>query len=192
MGRPKKEKPTHSSGMFVYKATIGHTFDGKPIRKAFYSSTSKETAKAKANQYIIDKEVADRTGEAFVSNASTTFEAWANKWLETYKKGVVKDHTYHFTYKSNIDKYLIPYFGKAKINDIQQIDIQQYFNKVRGTDGKFLAKSTLDKQKVILKSMFDAAIDNDLCIKNPVKNISINIYQVWQKNMFTRKSNVMQ
>ena len=46
MGRPKKEKPTHSSGMYVYKATIGHNFDGTPIRKAFYSSTSKEDAKA--------------------------------------------------------------------------------------------------------------------------------------------------
>ena len=41
--------------MYVYKATIGHNFDGTPIRKAFYSKTSKEDAKAKANQYIIDK-----------------------------------------------------------------------------------------------------------------------------------------
>ena len=35
MGRPKKEKPTHSSGMYVYKATVGHNFDGSPVRKAF-------------------------------------------------------------------------------------------------------------------------------------------------------------
>ncbi len=48
MGRPKKDKPTHSSGMYVYKATVGHNFDGTPIRKAFYSSTSKESANAKA------------------------------------------------------------------------------------------------------------------------------------------------
>ena len=169
MGRPKKEKPTHSTGMYVYKATIGHNFDGTPIRKAFYSSTSKEDAKARASQYLIDREVAERTGEQPEPKA-VTFENWAQKWLETYKKGVVKEHTYNFTYKSNIEKYLIPYFGKAHISQIQQIDVQRYFNQAE-LDGKPLAKSTMDKQKMILKSIFDAAIDNDLCYKNPVKNI---------------------
>ena len=88
MGRPKKEKPTHSSGMYVYKATIGHDFDGSPIRKAFYSKTSKEDAKAKANQFIIDKEVSERTGE-FTSRKTVTFESWAFQWLESFKKGTV-------------------------------------------------------------------------------------------------------
>ena len=50
MGRPKKEKPNHATGMYEVKVTIGHTFDGKPIRKSFYSSTSKAAAKAKAEE----------------------------------------------------------------------------------------------------------------------------------------------
>lgn len=185
MGRPKKEKPTHSSRMYVYKATIGHNFDGTPIRKAFYSKTSKEDAKAKANQYIIDKEVADRTGEN-PEPKFITFETWANKWLETYKHGIVKDHTYNFTYKSNIDNYLIPYFGKSKISDIKQIDIQKYFNTVKTDKDKPLAKSTLDKQKIILKSIFETAIDNDLCYKNPVKNINFpNVSIKKQRPVYT-------
>lgn len=187
MGRPKKEKPTHSSGMYVYKATIGHNFDGTPIRKAFYSKTSKEDAKAKANQYIIDKEVADRTGEN-PEPKFITFETWANKWLETYKHGIVKDHTYNFTYKSNIDNYLIPYFSKAKISDIKQIDIQKYFNTVKTDKGKPLAKSTLDKKKIILKSIFEEAVDNDLCYKNPVKNIKYqHVSDNAEKHVYSRE-----
>lgn len=169
MGRPKKEKPNHGN-LYEVKVTIGHNFDGSLIRKSFYSTVSKAAAKAKAEEYKINQAVRDITGENPAPSVMT-FETWANKWLETYKKGIVKEHTYLFTYKSNIDKYLIPYFGKAHISRIQQIDIQKYFNTVKSGSGKPLAKSTLDKHKLILKSMFDAAIDNDLCYKNPVKNI---------------------
>ncbi len=168
MGRPKKEKP-NKQGLYEVKVTIGKNFDGTLIRKSFYSTVSKADAKAKAEQYKIDQAVFEATGE-HSEHSITTFETWARKWLDTYKKGIVKEHTYNFTYKSNVEKYLIPYFGKAHIAKIQQIDIQKYFNQVE-YNGEPLAKSTLDKQKMILKSIFDAAIDNDLCYKNPVKNI---------------------
>jgi len=186
MGRPKKDAPNRADGLYEVKVTIGKDFSGKLIRKSFYSTVSKADARAKAEQYKIDHAVYEATG-AMPAPPVMTFEKWANKWLETYKKGVVKDHTYLFTYKSNIDKYLVPYFGKARISEIQQIDVQQYFNVIRGETGESLAKSTLDKHKLILKSMFDAAIDNDLCYKNPVKNIKfqhvsdVTVKKVWTK-----------
>ena len=187
MGRPKKEKPNHASGMYEVKITVGHDFNGKLIRKSFYSSISKADARAKAEQYKIDHAVREITGELPELDVMT-FEMWARKWLETYKKGVVKEHTYHFTYKSNIDKYLIPYFGKAHISAIQQIDIQKYFNTVRSSSGEPLAKSTLEKQKIILKSMFDSAIDNDLCYKNPMKNIRFqNVSDKDEKHTYTNE-----
>ena len=186
MGRPKKEKP-NKQGLYEVKITVGKNFDGTLIRKSFRSSVSKADARAKAEKYKIEQAVYDRTGEAPDPKA-VTFEYWANKWLETYKHGVVKEHTYNFTYKSNIDNYLIPYFKKARISDIKQIDIQKYFNSVKNKNGEPLAKSTLDKHKIILKSMFDSAIDNDLCYKNPVKNIKyqhisdFNVRNVYTKN----------
>lgn len=170
MARPKKEEPNRKEGLYEVKVTVGKTFDGKLIRKSFYSSISKADAKAKAEQYKINQAVRDVTGEA-PEAPITAFSTWATKWLETYKKGTVKEHTYLFTYKSNVDKYIIPYFGSAHIADIKQVDIQNYFNKVSQSSGKPLAKKTLDKHKLILKSIFDAAIDNDLCYKNPVKGI---------------------
>ena len=172
MGRPKKDKPNHASGMYEVKITIGHTFDGKPIRKSFYSSVSKSAAKAKAEQFKIDQAVSMQTDSPFVSKKEC-FDTWALKWLETYKLNKVKEHTYNATYKTHIVRYLIPYFKKAKLAEIKQIDIQNYFNNIKNPDnGKPLSSSLLNKHKLILKSIFDTAIDNDLCYKNPVKNIS--------------------
>lgn len=186
MGRPRKELPNHASGMYEVKITIGHDFDGKLIRKSFYSSISKADARAKAEEYKINQAVYEKTGE-LPDPSVMTFETWARKWLDTYKKGVVKEHTYNFTYKSNVEKYLIPYFGKAHISKIQQIDVQKYFNQVEN-NGEPLAKSTLEKQKMILKSIFDAAIDNDICYKNPVKNIKFQrVAESARKSAYTKE-----
>ncbi|MBQ8883081.1 MAG: site-specific integrase [Oscillospiraceae bacterium] len=165
MGRPPKAQPKHTSGMFEYKATIGHTFDGKPIRKSFYSSTSKAAAKAKAEEYIINSKVSEQTGAAFIAK-DTNFESWAREWLVTFKKGNCKEHTYNYTYRTNVENYMIPFFGKARLTDIRQVDIQRYFN-----EHKHLAQTSLKRHKAILYSIFEEAIYNDLCIKNPVRNI---------------------
>ena len=127
--------------------------------------------KPKRSSTKINQAVAEQTGEQFV-HKDERFDSWAVKWLETYKKGTVKDYTYAHTYKGHVNRYLIPFFKSAKLTNVKQIDVQNYFNQVRNLDNNEpLSLSVLDKHKMILKSMFDAAIDNDLCYKNPVKNI---------------------
>lgn len=187
MGRPKKEAPNRNDGRYEVKVTVGKDFNGKLIRKSFYSYISKADAMAQAEQYKINKAVHDITGEAPEAPV-TAFSTWATKWLETYKKGTVKEHTYLFTYKSNVEKYLIPFFGKAHLADIKQIDVQRYFNTVKKDNGEPLAKATLDMQKMILKSIFEAAIDNDLCYKNPVKNITYQkVSDKAEKHVWTKE-----
>ena len=173
MGRPKKEAPNHGK-YYEVKATITDAY-GSKIRKSFYSEISKEDARRQAKEYEVAHNVAELAGEPIIDK-SMSFKVWAQKWLETYKKGKVKEHTFNYTYKSNVDKYLIPYFGNMILRNIKQANIQQYFNEVKIIDDKGnkmpLAESTLDKHKIILKDIFEQAIDNDLCYKNPVKNIS--------------------
>ena len=82
MGRPKKEKPNHATGMYEVKVTIGHTFDGKPIRKSFYSSTSKAAAKAKAEDYKINQAVSKQTGEAIISKEIALISVLKNGLLQ--------------------------------------------------------------------------------------------------------------
>ena len=138
MGRPKKEKPNHATGMYEVKVTVGHTFDGKPVRKSFYSSVSKAAAKAKAEEYKINQAVAEHTGETFVGKEEC-FDTWAKKVLDNIK-GTVKDSSYNLTYKNSIENHLIPYFGKRKLSEIKQIDIQNYFNKKSEEAGYILSR----------------------------------------------------
>lgn len=167
MARPKKEKPNRADGLYEVKVTVGKKLDGTLIRKSFYSPLSKEDAKRQADEFKIQSEVSNRTGIGFI-NREVSFSEWALHWLEAYKKGKVKDHTYDFTYRVNVEKYLVPFFKSSYLRDIKQVDVQNYFNKY-----PHLAKSTLDKQKLILADIFDKAIYNDLCIKNPVKDIRL-------------------
>lgn len=167
MGRPKKEKPNHATGMYEVKVTVGHTFDGKPVRKSFYSSVSKAAAKAKAEEYKINQAVAEHTGETFVGKEEC-FDTWAKKVLDNIK-GTVKDSSYNLTYKNSIENHLIPYFGKRKLSEIKQIDIQNYFNK----KSEELALESLKKHKMAINKIFEYAVINDLCTKNPVSMIKL-------------------
>ena len=172
MGRSKKikEEPKRADGLYEVKMTVDKTFDGKLIRKSFYSTTSKDDARKQGQEYIIEHEIASRTGVAIIEK-EITFGEWALKWLETYKKGKVKDNTYRGTYENPVKKHLIPHFGKAKIDSIKPIDIQNFFDKKAKTN----AIETIKKMKECLCGIFETAIENDLCFKNPVtKNTKIS------------------
>lgn len=185
MGRPKKEKPNRKDGCYEIKATVGIANDGTPIRKSFYSTKSKADARQKAEQYKVQQELQEQTGICLQKNRML-FAVWAREWLEIYKKGKVKDQTYYFTYQINVEKYLIPFFGTMRLQTIRQIDIQRYFNTVQNAEtGAALSASVLDKHKMILSSIFHAAIDNDLCFKNPVKNIKITSKPKQERHVYT-------
>lgn len=161
----RKKQAIHASGLVEVKITVGKTFNGKRIQKSFYG-TSKIVARRKADEYLQSLAFEKITGEVFIQKGST-FGTWATKWLETYKKGKVKDHTYEYTYRLNLTKHIIPYFENHDLRDIKQVDIQTYFNNCN------LARSTQKKHLTILSNVFDKAMDNGLCHKTPVKNIAL-------------------
>ena len=166
MPRKKKETPNRKDNLYEVKVTIGKNFDGTLIRKSFYSPISKEDAREKANQYKIEKEVATRTGIGFLDQ-NVTFTHWAYQWLEIYKKPDIDENTYSNTYLRSVEKHIIPYFKNAKLNNIKPIDIKNFYIQKQN-----YSQSTLQKLKLCLNSIFETAIDNDLCFKNPAKGVS--------------------
>lgn len=182
MPRPKKEQPNHGD-LYEVKITVGKTFDGKLIRKSFYSSISKADAKAQAEQYKIDMEASRLTGAVFVSR-EVTFEDWARKWLETYKKGKVKDNTYDGTYRNPVEHHLIPFFGAALLDVIKPVDIQSFFNE----KGKTCSLESMKKMRTCLRAIFETAVENDLCRKNPVTKTIVLRSEVKNavKNVYTQ------
>lgn len=169
---PKKEKANHSSGMYVYKISVPK-IGGGTTRKAFYSHRSKADAKKKAEAWKLEREIVKRTGIVPSDSRGEPFDRWAKKWLETYKKGAVKEHTYRFTYESVVRKYLIPYFGDTPLPDIRQVDLQKYIQEIRQPDGALLARSTLEKHILCLSEIFERAEENLLIHGNPAKHLAL-------------------
>ena len=146
-------------GRYECQIIIGRTLDGKVKRKSFYGSGPREV-KQKRDDFL------EKQARNEIKAKNMSFSKWAEIWLKTYKQNI-KEYTYVYTYKTNIEKYLCPYFGSANLTDIKPLDVQNFFNAY-----SHLAQSTLNKFKIILNSMFETAIDNDMCLKNPARNIT--------------------
>lgn len=166
MGRPKKEKPNRSDGRYEVKIKVGETFDGKAIRKSFYSDISLADAKRKGEEYKVSSEVQAITGQGV--QQTTAFKEWATKWLEIYKKPYVSNNTYLYNYKNAIDNHIMPYFEKSTLQNIKPIDIQKFYASKRS-----MSMSALEKIKICLDGIFETAIDNDLIFKSPARNIKL-------------------
>ncbi len=163
MARPKKGKPTHGD-YYVHRITIGKKLDGTPIRKAFYSRQSKEEARRKAEEWQIAQQVAYMTDSAI--DTGKTFADCAAMWL-TVKKQTVKSNTFEFSYKNIVVNHLLPEFGTKMINSIQPYQVERFLIK----KANVCSTSSLKKIKFCLSSIFEKAIQNNICTKNPVNNI---------------------
>ena len=153
-----------TDGRIEIQIIVGKTDDGKYIRKSFYGKTVKE-AKEKCRKWQDDK----ARNEAELKNISMS--DWAIKWAETYKKNTVSYVTYKTTYLYVINNYIIPYFGQTKLRDIRRIDVQGLFNSCSDK-----SSAVRDKIRKVLSAIFDEAIENDLCTKNPCKGIKLGKY----------------
>lgn len=181
MSRPKKSKPTHSSGLYRYTKTIGYSFDGTAIKKTFYSPKSKDDAKRKAAEYTVKQQLLVNTGINY-NNTSATFTEVAEAFLVSVKQ-TVTEVTYK-SYELLTKKHLIAYFKKAYINDIKHNDVQTFFNK-KSKDLKF---STLKKIKAVLNLIFKYAVINDICCKNPCISVKIKTNnKPFQKCVYTEQ-----
>ncbi|HEY5555907.1 tyrosine-type recombinase/integrase [Acetobacterium sp.] len=154
------------------RITVGHTYDGEPIRKSFYGKSVKE-CNEKIDAYKL--EVATEKKQEW---DETLFESWADKWLNIYKENIVSDSTY-YGYKLCID-HLNDYFGDYNIRMIRAIDIQQFFK----TKAEF-SQSMVDKIRITLNAIFETAIENDLFIKNPMANIKPKGKPALEKQPYT-------
>lgn len=168
MPRPKKESPNRKDGRYEVKITIGRTLQGKLIRKSFYSDISKADAKKQAEKWKIEQKVCELTGANTVTE-TCSFERWANTWLEVHKKPAVRAKTYEETYKSTVERYLLPQFGKANLSSILPSDIISFYAKI----AKKYSDSLLSKCRLCLNGIFETAIDEGLLYRNPAAKVKL-------------------
>lgn len=163
----KASAPKRADGRYEIKRTIPaeYSTDGKSYRQTFYSKISKQDCINQYNAYLLELGRLHAEGVQLLS-AETKFEKWANTWLETYKKGKVKESTYSESYLRTVNRYLIPRFGDCELSKIKPIDVQAYLNQM----AQEVSNSTLVKIRLCLNNIFEVAVDNNMIAKNPAKN----------------------
>lgn len=107
-----------------------------------------------------------KRGEIGISG-NMTVKAWANEWLETYKRPTVTDKSYK-DYKRQIDKVIVPAIGSLRLRDVKDVHLQKIMNSRAGyslTQVKLLKNTTC---AIFLKARTSKLIPN-----NPADSIEI-------------------
>lgn len=101
-------------------------------------------------------------------NKKHSFADYAWNWYNTYSKPNVETAT-ATTYKRQLTLHILPVLGNLAVEDITTDDIQRLFNGMKG------AKATKDKAKIVLNQILDAAVEDNLISKNPLKSKRVKI-----------------
>ena len=96
------------------------------------------------------------------------FADYALTWFETYSKPNIETVT-ATTYKRQLTCHLLPAFEGLAVEDITTDDVQRLFNGMTG------AKATKDKAKMVLNQILDAAVEDGLITKSPLRSKRIKI-----------------
>jgi integrase len=166
---PRLKKSNRADGRYALKRLVGHDLEGKAIYKWFYGE-GKQDAENKYTLFLLDLQKKEE------ERKTMPFEKWAEEWLYTYKEPDVKGSTFNSTYYRPVMLHLIPHFKGQALRHITQADIKRYFNI-----NKERSLSTLQKDLLCLKGIYETAIDNELVEKNPCRNIKIKSAQDKQK-----------
>lgn len=95
-----------------------------------------------------------------------TVNEWYQKWIAV-KIATVKPETVH-VYQNRYKFDIKDVIGKMKLVGVKPIHCQDVFLKMIE---KGRAKGTVNSTYIVLQSLFDAAIDNDIISRNPCKKI---------------------
>lgn len=120
-----------------------------------------------------EQEYAEKLASLFGAEKSQAagkhiFGAYAQNWFETYSLPNIETAT-ATTYKRQLTRYLVPAFGEMAVEDITTDDIQRLFNGMTGT------KATKQKVRIVLNMILEAAVEDGLLTKNPLKSRRLKI-----------------
>lgn len=111
----------------------------------------------------------DRGNKLNTRNARMTLNAYFDYWMGTFAKSGRKATTCT-NYKSYYNTYIKNTIGKKQIAKITKADCQRIINEMV-QDGK--KHSTMSNLKSCLNIVFECAMDDDIIIKNPAKNLKV-------------------
>lgn len=94
-----------------------------------------------------------------------TLENWMQSWLTHYKKGTIKETSYHQL--EILARHFPESLSAMEMCEILPMHLQAFINQFAMT----ASKSYMDKMRVMLHAAFQDAMDNGLCDRDPTKRL---------------------
>lgn len=111
--------------------------------------------------------------------SAQTMKEWIAEWLKLYKEGTMKGTSFH---QLELLARLLPDDLKAlPMDEIKPMQLQAFFNAF----AKQYSKSYMDKMRVMVRALFRAACENDLCRKDPMAKVRIPVVEEQKREAYT-------
>ena len=173
-------------GRWEARIVVGHKKDGAPIYRSVFADKQSELMPKLAElkeQY---------TGVELTEDSSITFGEWLRRWMEEYKKPILRASTYA-RYSHDIQNHILKYLGSKKLTQIKTADLQKHYNRLlesgrknnNGT-GKGLANATVRGVHMILRESLESAVREGIIPKNPADGTSPPKIQRKEKQVLTK------
>lgn len=158
------------------KLETGERYDSKNNRYVFQKMVDGErisvTAQSLSELRKKKNEILcriDKGGKINSDRARMTLNSYFDYWMDTFAKSGRKATTCT-NYRSYYNTYIKNTIGKKQIIKITKADCQKIINEMIENGKKH---STMANLKSCLNIVFECAIDDDVIVKNPAKNLQI-------------------
>lgn len=159
-----------ADGRYCKNVTLGRNDDGSLKRKMVYANTQKDLDLKVAELMLqVDRGV-------IIDDKNKTVDVWADEWLKAYNSHL-KSNTIG-KYKSVINRFIKSNFKDVRLKDLKQFQIQNILNNIAAQD-------TAKRFLIVIKKMLDAAVENDLVVKNVARDLIAPKYEVKEKSPIT-------
>ena len=112
-----------ADGRWEGRIVVGHKKNGTPIYRSVFAE-KQSALMPKLNEL---KEQYD--GVELGEDSSVTLGEWLERWLEEYKKPVLRQSTYA-GYSKDIANHILPYLGTKKLIRLKTAEIQKLYNRL--------------------------------------------------------------
>ena len=141
-------------------------------RKRIYKTVSGTKKQA---EKIMMKMMKDLETDSYVKDSNITVEKFLREWYETYI-APHKSPTTSATYLYNIENYILPRFGRMRLQDLSTIEIQKWYNEIAvksPLSNRPLTPKTIRNIHMNLNAALKRAVLLEIIRKNPGENIEL-------------------
>ena len=173
-------------GRWEGRIVVGRKNDGSAIYRAVFAEKQSELM-PKLNELK-----AQYAGIRLTEDSSITLNEWMPRWMEEYKKPILRPSTYS-GYSKDIENHILPYLGAKKLTQLKTSEIQKHYNyllesgRVKDNGkGKGLSNATVRGIHMVLREALDSAVREGLIPRNPADGTSPPKIHRKEKQVLTR------